>query len=255
MAKQFYDSVEVKMCKDGKYRWVYELEMLKNTALLKEIYRAFFITCLLVGVIAFFIGIGDGFVDALILAASALGITLVVFFTLGFVAYLILAWMNSGKYSVVFEMDEKGVMHAQQQKGVKKAELIGAIAAIAGAASGRIGTVGTGILVATKTKMYSGFDGVKVIEAVPGSNLIRLNGTLDRNQVYASNDDFGFVLNYIIQHCPKAELKGDYQAYLHMNRNYVEPEAEAQDEIKFCSNCGARLEGGSFCVKCGSKIK
>ncbi|MBQ8920044.1 MAG: hypothetical protein IJ056_08055, partial [Acidaminococcaceae bacterium] len=77
----------------------------------------------------------------------------------------------------------------------------------AGAASGRPGVAGTGILAAARTSMYSGFDDVKELEILPKQNLIRVNETLNRNQVYAADEDFAFVADYIKAHCKNAKVK------------------------------------------------
>ena len=214
MTNKVYESKNIKFCQDGKYRWVYELDMYKNSAIIKECYRGFFIICAIVTVIAFFMNLGSGFVKALTGALTIGGIVTAIFMVLGLIAYLIISFMYGGKYCVLFEMDEKGLMHAQQEKHIKKAQLIGAITALTGAARGNIGTVGTGILAAARTKMHSDFAGIKVIEVVSGSNLIRLNAALDRNQVYVEKEDLAFVLQYIVKQCPQAELKGDYEAYI-----------------------------------------
>lgn len=39
-------------------------------------------------------------------------------------------------------------------------------------------------------------------------NLIRVNETLNRNQVYAEEEDFAFVANYIKAHCKNAKMRG-----------------------------------------------
>lgn len=279
MMSKNYHSKNISFCNDGKYRWVYELNMYTTTAIIKEVYRALFIGLAVVGLITFFASIGNGFIKALEASAYALGITGAILFVLGILGYLIVAFMYNGKYCVVFEMNEDGVLHAQQKQQVKKAKLIGAITALTGAASGKVGAVGTGILAGTKTSMFSSFDEVKVIEAAPGSNLIRLNGVLDRNQVYVEDEDFGFVLNYIVNRCPNAELKGDYESYLNQATygapvaQQAENEAEkattevaknapqennvdkqAEGKPRFCSNCGAPLTAGKFCSSCGAKI-
>ena len=213
MVNKNYESKNIKLCNDGKYRWVYELDMYKNSAIFKECYRVFFIICGIVTVLAFFMNLGSGFGEAITGALTIGAIVTAIFMVLGLIAYLILSFMYNGKYCVLFELDAKGLMHAQQEKHVKKAQLVGAVTVLAGAARGNVGTIGTGIL-ATRTKMYSDFTAVKVIEVVPKHNLIRLNAALDRNQVYAEKEDRAFVLQYIALQCPQAKLKGDYEAYL-----------------------------------------
>lgn len=254
-----YQSQNITFCKDGKYRWVYELNMYTTTAIIKEVYRALLIGLAVVGLVTFFASIGNGFAKALEAVGYALGITGAILFVLGILGYLVVAFMYNGKYCVLFEMSENGILHAQQNKQVKKAQLIGAITALAGAASGKVGAVGTGILVGTRTKMFTDYASVKVIEADPGSNLIKLNGTLERNQVYVEAEDFGFVLNYIVAHCPNAELKGEYEKYLNQasseSISLEEEKQSEEDTPKFCSNCGKPLTGGKFCSSCGAKLE
>jgi hypothetical protein len=106
---------------------------------------------------------------------------------------------------VLFEMDERGVNHIQMEPQVKKAKLIGALTMLVGAAAGKPGVVGTGLLAGARTSMYSSFDAVKSVEAFPRRNLIKVNEFLCKNQVYAADEDFDFVLGFIRAHtnCPQ----------------------------------------------------
>ena len=72
---------------------------------------------------------------------------------------------------------------------------------MAGAASGRLGTVGIGMN-AQRTELYSDFSKVRRVKAFPRRNLIKVNELFERNQVYAPSEDFAFVESYIISHCP-----------------------------------------------------
>lgn len=48
------------------------------------------------------------------------------------------------------------------------------------------------------------------IEIFRRRNLIKVNEPLNYNQVYSQDEDFDFVLNYIIKHLsPKAKVKGE----------------------------------------------
>ena len=208
MADKIYKSENITMCKDGKYRWVYELDMYKSTAIIKELWRVLLISGAIVMAFLFFINIMDGdLMDTLRFVAQSAGIMFGIFAVLSIVGYLLFAFIIGGKYCVVFEMDEEGINHKQHQKHVKKSELIGAITALAGIAGGRIGTVGTGMLAAARTSMLTYFDDVKELEILPKEHLIRLNETLSRNQVYAEDEDFRFVADYIKARCRNAKVK------------------------------------------------
>ena len=209
MADSFYNSKNISMCPDGKYRWVYELDMYKSSAIIKELWRVLLITGALVLIILFGINIMDGdLMETLQFVAQAAAILFGIFLVLSIVGYLIFAYIIGGKYCVVFEMDEGGINHKQHPKHVKKAQLIGALTVLAGAGTGNLGTAGTGILAAARTTLYTGFDDVKEVEILPKEHLIRLNETLNRNQVYAADEDFAFVANYIRARCRNAKVKG-----------------------------------------------
>lgn len=130
----------------------------------------------------------------LIIFAVITGITIL--------GYLVYAAIMGGKYIVDFTMDDKGVLHSQAPAQAKKARKLGAVTAIAGAASGKPGFAGIGIN-STRTEMYSDFSKVKSVKAYPRRNIIKVNLPFNKNQVYASKEDFDFVLNYIRTHTNK----------------------------------------------------
>lgn len=208
----FYQSDNITMCNDGKYRWVYELNMYKSTAIIKEVWRAMAIAAVIVLGFLFVINIMDNdLMETLQFVGQAACILIGILLVLSVVGYLIFSYMIGGKYCVVFEMDENGINHRQHEKHVKKVQLLGAITAMTGAAGGSLGTAGTGVLAATRTSMYTGFEDVKELEILPKEHLIRLNETLNRNQVYAENEDFAFVADYIKARCRNAKVKGEFE--------------------------------------------
>lgn len=97
-------------------------------------------------------------------------------------------------------MDENGVMHKQMPPGVKKAKIIGRITALAGVATGKPGMVASGMRIKAKTQQYSDFKAVRSVEVFKSRHLIKVNAPLNYNQVYASDEDFDFVLDYIKSH-------------------------------------------------------
>lgn len=209
MAGNIYKSKNITMCPDGKYRWVYELDMYKSSAIIKEVWRVFLISVMIVAAFVFAMNIRDnGLMETLQFVVQTAAILLGIFLVLSIIGYLVFAFIIGGKYCVVFEMDEAGVNHKQHEKHVKKSQLIGAITTLAGAARGSLNMVGTGVLAAARTSMYTDFDAVKELEILPKQHLIRLNETLSRNQVYAADEDFAFVADYIIARCPNAKVKG-----------------------------------------------
>lgn len=193
----------ITFCEDGKYRWAYDLPMMKNPSILFTIYKVLLIAACLPLLIVL---ISSGFKDTLNILKT-FAIVLLILFVIGFIAYAIVAATYGWYYCVIFEMDEKGVLHAQQQKQFSKAQALGMITALAGAETGNMTAAGSGLLAATKSSQYSQFDKVKKVKCFPKSNLIKLDYPLSHNQIYVEDDAFRFVEDYI-----KARCKGARQS-------------------------------------------
>ena len=195
-------NTRVTLCGDGKYRWTYEMSLFKNPTVFLLIWKIFFFIVL--GIFAFLVLIGsgdsgfwwDGFSDT----AKVFGFILIGMTTLVALGYLLYAAIMGGKYTVEFEMDEKGVNHKQTASQARKAKKLGQATMIAGASSGSRTAVGAGMN-ARRTEMYTEFAKVRKIKAYPRRDLIKVNERLEHNQVYAAKEDFEFVKNYVVSHC------------------------------------------------------
>ena len=187
---------------DGVYRWAYELNLYKNPTIIFLIWKIF--GFILLGLWLFMVLLE--FIDDSLSLETLLDISeVMLLFGLGFgvlclVGYLVYALMMGGKYCVLFEMDERGVNHIQMAPQVKKVEAISILTMLVGAMAGRPGVVGTGILAAARTSMYTAFADVRSVEPIPGRDLIKVNELLNKNQVYAEKEDYDFVLNFILAH-------------------------------------------------------
>ncbi len=188
---------------DGKYRWTYEMSLFRNPTIFVLVWKILFFSAALVfGFILVLSGCegnltGEAFLGYL----KIMGIVVAVLTVISAVGMLIYAAIMGGKYIVDFTMDEKGVLHAQTPAQAKKARKLAAVTAAAGAAAGHISAVAAGIN-ASRTEMYTEFASVKKVVPVPRRDLVKLNQTLYRNQVYALPEDFEFVLSYIRAHVP-----------------------------------------------------
>ena len=187
MSPNDYSGSRVALCEDGKYRWTYPLDMLKNPSILFVLLKIFGILLsipLLIALISAAANndwqkIWDGFIKIWL-------IVMVVFFVIILISYLIVVWMNGGKYVVNFTMDEKQLRH-RHQPGSEPA------------------AAGAGALAASRDTSVSVFDKVRRIKPRRGQNLIKVNQSLERNQVYVPDEDFDFVLDFIRKHCPNAK--------------------------------------------------
>ena len=188
------------LCADGKYRWVYAMDLLKNPTVFLLVWKILF--CILAAIFAV-----TALIDLIQWGGAALLNTLKFFswFTLGMTVLVALscyvyAMMMGGQYTVMFEMDAEGVNHVQLPQQAQRARELSDLTVLAGLASGRAAVVGAG-LNAARSEMYSAFSSVRAVKACPRRGLIKVNGRLRRNQVYAAPEDFAFVLDYIRSHC------------------------------------------------------
>ena len=198
-------SGNIRLCPDGSYRWIYEFSMLKNPMLLLTIWKVMAISAAAPALLVLLIELGDGLSAAMLGGVKVFGITFGIMFAGGILAYLILAGMYGWKYIVLFEMNEDGVVHAQQPKQFKKAEAMGWLTALAGAASGSLSATGAGLLAASKSVSKSEFRIVRKVRGVRGLHTIKVNQLMERNQVYVFPEDYDFVWNYITSRCTNAK--------------------------------------------------
>ena len=199
-----YQGKEIRLCNDGKYRWVYEMNMLKNPTIFFTVLKVMMISIGIVWLFGLVIGLGDMSLDYFLFWTKLTGIMIGIFFVLTIIGVLITAAVL-GKYVVLFEMDEKEVVHIQMPRQVKKAEVIGLITALVGAMAKSPTTIGAGVLATAKTKSTSEFVNVRRVKARRRFNLIKVNQLLDKNQVYVADEDFDFVYNFIKSRCINAK--------------------------------------------------
>ena len=197
-------SENIKKGDDGTYRWVYEFNMLMNPIILLTVLKIFFLVLAGMWVVFGLFRIGnDGFIGAFAAQTKELLIPAAILFGLSIAAYIILACIYGWKYCVLFEMNETGIRHIQMEKQYKKAQALGWLTSMAGAAAGKPGVAGTGLLAATKNEQATEFSKVKRIRALKTFHTIKLDGLLNHNQIYAEPEDFDFVLEYISKRIPK----------------------------------------------------
>lgn len=199
----------VKLYPDGKYRWVYEVPMLKNPTILIDVFKVLGISF---GIVWLFtvlvIGCEEGYtLENLWGITSGFLVLMGVFLVIGCIAYFIVAWCYGWKYVVLFTLDERQVVHQQMPRQVKKATVLGALTAMMGGAAGKPGVVGSGLLAASRSTLTSDFVDVTRLIPCRCHNLIKVSLLLSKNRVFVPDEDFDFVYNYLCQHCPRAKKK------------------------------------------------
>lgn len=194
------------LCQDGKYRWVYELNLIKNPTVFFLIWKIFFFIFLAIFCLTMIADTLNGYMsierfwdNIRILAYVFIGITVVTG-----ISYLIYAAIMGGKYCVMFEMDDFSINHKQMPHQLKKAQVLASLTTLAGAASGNLSAAAIGIS-STRTDFVSDFSRVKRVRSFPRKNLIKLDEPFCHNQVYAADEDFEFVRTFIFDHCTGAK--------------------------------------------------
>lgn len=207
-----YEGPRVRLCQDGKYRWTYEFNMLKNPAIILVVYKIFGILLSIPFLINVIFLAKNGALqkewnDRLWSGSNPKVwlVVMAVFVVLILISYLVVAWMYGGKYIVHFTLDEESVIHEQEPVQVQRARKLGLLTVLVGILAKRPSTVGAGMLAASRSTSTSVFDNVRRIKPRRYIELIKVNQLLDRNQVYVPKEDFDFVLNFIRTHCPKAK--------------------------------------------------
>ena len=199
----------VKLYPDGKYRWVYEVPMLKNPTILFDVYKVLGISF---GIVWLFnvllISCEDGLnLRNLWSFTSGFLILMLVFLVIGYLAYFIVAWYYGWKYIVLFTLDEKEVVHQMMPRQMEKAKVLGALTALVGSVAGKPGVMGAGVLAASRSTSTSVLANVARLVPRRSLHLIKVNQLLNKNRVFVPDEDFDFVYNFLCQHCPKAKKK------------------------------------------------
>ena len=100
-------------------------------------------------------------------------------------------------------MDEERIKHIQLPRQVRKAQVVGVIAAMAGIAAKNPAAIGAGTLAAGKSSSTSEYRKVRRVVPRRALHLIKVNQLFERNQIYVQKEDFDFVYEYIKSRCPQ----------------------------------------------------
>ncbi len=188
------------LCPDGKYRWVYELSMLKNPVILLTVVKVLLIAGAIVAAFVAVLNLINGnpvFSQPGDMEKKGLIVTACVIVFCIIIAYLVVAGSKGFKYCVLFEMDEKGIVHKELPESFKKTQVLSVLAFAAGLAAKNPGAAGANLLAASRNSLTSTFSKVKSVKVLRRYHTIKLNEPFAKNQVYAENEDFDFVLEYI----------------------------------------------------------
>ena len=177
-ADSSYRGSEVRRCSDGKYRWVYELNMITNPVIFLTVFKIFF------------------------------WIVFIGWMVFGFFLYIIhgdwKGFLDMSK-AMLIVLAGKQISHIQVSDQYKKAKKLGILTALVGIAAKKPSVAGAGMLASGKNASTSVFKSVRRVKARRRLHLIKVDQLLDKNQVYVPDEDFDFVYEFIKSRCPQAK--------------------------------------------------
>jgi hypothetical protein len=202
----------VTLGEDGVLRWIYELNMWKNPTLLITLWKVLLLAALFPALLVSILRLtdGDGWAAASHSFVQVGGLVVAVVTGLLLLAYPLVAWLNGGKYCVIFEMDEVGIRHIHMRRQFKRSQVLALLTVIAGAASGSAQTAGAGLLAGSRRSLYTAFADVRSVYAIASRHVVHVASKLVHNQVYAEPADFAFVLAHIKARIKPAAQQGQW---------------------------------------------
>ena len=198
-----FQSDRVTLCQDGKYRWVYDVNLFTNPTVFFDVVKVMLLSLVIMVALVLLIGLLSGNLEWDLVKSMGVGLAWGSLFVTGLslLGYIVYAIIVGGKYTVLFTLDEKELVHQEYGKTLEKAKLIGELTMLAGAAGGRVGTVGTGMLAKSRTTMTTELKKVRRVTPRRWMNTIKVNQLLDKNRVYVKKQDFDFVYQFLCEHC------------------------------------------------------
>ena len=195
---------DFRLCDDGVYRWVYVYDLWKNYTVILEIEKIFILTAMVIMIIQGLLGIREkGIVRRLVSAAQEAGVILAVMSGLLLISYPIYGLLSKGKYCVLFEMDDRSIMHTRMEKEVKREELVEWLWAANEILDSRLLSTGLSIATASEASIETVFADVRKVTVSRKGKTITLRCRITRNQVYVPDDEFEFIRDFILERCPK----------------------------------------------------
>lgn len=197
-------TTSVRLFPDGKYRWTYDLDLLKNLSVFIDLIKVFgfifgglWLITVLGGIIK------RGFkLDVFMMNTKMFFWIFVFMFFLCLISYLIVIRINRGYYHLMFIMDEEGVTHYQMEDTAQNRQRIAAATVITDTDNA------AAAIAAMQSEWTTRYPKVRHVKTRRRRHLIKVNELLTRNRIYVENaDDYEFVLRYITEHCTKPSKK------------------------------------------------
>lgn len=191
-------------CRDGKYRWSGEVNMLRNwTAwgtLLKMYCGLAVVTAVMLA--ALLINL-EGRTEGLKAGLLALKYGLPAAALLSVAVYLLMAVYYGGTYCVIYEMDENGVLYMRMKSYFKKKRAREYISYLSGLKRKPKSITKEDMYRSSKETKYFSFDGVKKVRYNKRTGVIMLKRSVFTDKIYIDPVQFAFIFHYMKKVCKK----------------------------------------------------
>ena len=164
----------IELVNGNTLHWFFVQDLKKDRRVPKILEIVFAAVTFFISLIIFFENLYRGFAEAFVFAVEIFLISFAICSVLTLVSWLILVGLKGGKNRLEFFMNDTQVMYMD-----------------------------------TMQSFVSCFSDVKSIKTHRKIHMIGVNSTFKKNTIYASPEQYDFVLNYIVSRCPQAVQKID----------------------------------------------
>ncbi len=194
---------EFKQGEDGRYRWQYDMDMVRNKSIVWIVFKILGICMAGLWMLMTFLFAKDGGFFPhmfLIMTLIFIGVT-AAFFALTYLIYVIMAKIKGGTYVLRYEMDGDGVSIVQSRRTTERNKAMGT-AVVAGAlATGKLAGAGpAAAMMLSEEIAHTYFANVRRVIEMRKYDLIEIHEVVGANQIYAAPEIYDQVLAFIRAH-------------------------------------------------------
>ncbi len=193
------------MRRGDAYRWVYDVNLWKDTILPVMFIRILLLAALAPALVLFAVTALEGEPGkGLLLFIQVYGMTACGLIALFIVVYPVFIVIKGGRYSILFEMDDHGIRHIEMPRTARRSEVMSWAGFAAGVLAKNPTLMGSSLLAGSKSQSYSAFQNVRKIIHHKRKGVMRLIcRDMTRNLIYLHPADAEFVGKFITEHCKK----------------------------------------------------
>ncbi len=188
-----------------EYRWLHDVSLWRETMLPIMLFKIILLAALFPALVLLIIETLDGsFVQGLRASTQVYTIVAGILLGLFIIAYPLYILVSGGRYSILFEMDDKGIDHVQMPaRGVDRTDLLARAGFVAGLASGNLSAAGASVLALSRKRMHTSFSNVRKIIIYERKQVIKLiSRDMTRNLIYSEVKDFALIKDLMLERCP-----------------------------------------------------